>query len=101
MTAGVVFGVTSARPDGATSLALGLAGTYARSGRALLVDLNLQRPEIAPVLDLDERQSLYHLAYAAQLEAVRPSDLEEHVAWHAGLRVVAGLLHEAQRAQIT
>jgi Mrp family chromosome partitioning ATPase len=101
MAAGRVVAVTSARPDGATSVAMGLAGTLARAGRALLIDLNLARPEVAPILDLEERHGLYHLAYAAQLEAVRPSDLEEHVSWRDGLGIVAGIHHDAQATQVT
>lgn len=101
MAKGRVVAVTSARPDGATSVALGLAGTLARSGRALLVDLNLARPEVAPILDIEERKGLYHLAYGAQLEAVRPSDLEEHLSWRDGLGIVAGIQHDAQASQVT
>jgi len=63
--------------------------------------LNLARPEVAPILDIEERKGLYHLAYGAQLEAVRPSDLEEHLSWRDGLGIVAGIQHDAQASQVT
>src|SRR2546429_1470843 len=79
----------SARPDGATSLALGLAALLSRVARVLLLELS-PRPELAALLDLDESPNLVQLAYMARLGQVRVLDLEEHVQWREGLGVLIG-----------
>ncbi len=43
--------VVSARPDGATCLAAGLAAAFSADTRSLLIDLNLERPELAALLE--------------------------------------------------
>ena len=43
------LGVYSARADGATSTAIGLAAVLAARARTLLIDLNLDNPEVATV----------------------------------------------------
>jgi len=93
--------VVSARPDGATCLAVGLAAAFSADARSLLIDLNLDRPELAALLELDERQNLYHLAYNAQLAPAGPEDLEEHVRWRDNLAVITGITHPMHRARIS
>lgn len=92
-----VVSVVSARPDGATSLAVGLASLLASNSRTLLIDLNLDRPEVAALLDLDERRTIYHLAYGAQLAAVSRADLEANLVWHEGLAILVGPARAEQR----
>lgn len=89
--------ITSARPDGATSVAAALAAYFSAGARTLLIDLNLERPELAPLLDLPETQTVYHLAYGAQLAPVSGEELEQTVAWQEGLAVLPGIAqaHEA------
>ncbi len=86
-----VVGVTSARPDGATSVAIGLAATLAATRRTLIIDLNLDRAEVADLLDLPSDRNLYHLAYIAQLGPLTASDLEQHTGWRDGLGCIAGV----------
>src|SRR6266567_2780648 len=60
------LGVYSARAEGATSTAIGLAAVLAGRARTLLIDLNLDNPEIATILDLDPEVGIFDLAYKAQ-----------------------------------
>jgi Mrp family chromosome partitioning ATPase len=85
-----VTGVLSARPDGATSLAVGLATSLSEAHQVLLVDLCVERPEVATLLDVDGSPNVYQLAYQSRLGVVRPDDLQTHVQWHDGLAVLAG-----------
>ena len=87
----VTVAVVSARPDGATSVATALATYFSARARTLLIDLNVERPEVAPLLDLPETHTVYHLAYAAQLAPVTHHELEEAVTWHEGLAVLPGI----------
>jgi Mrp family chromosome partitioning ATPase len=97
-----IISVLSARPDGATSLALALAARLSAEGRVLVVDLCLERPEVAPLLDLDESPNLHQLAYQSRLAAVRAVDLEAQVQWRDGMAVLSGSwLLPAQREEIT
>lgn len=86
-----VFGVFSARSDGATTVSVGLAAVLSQSSRTLLIDLNLQLSEIAPLLDLDSTRNLFHLAYNAQLAPVDGDDLEAHLSWRDGIGVLPGV----------
>jgi Mrp family chromosome partitioning ATPase len=92
--------VVSARPDGATTVAVGLAAVRSAGGRTLLVDLNTDRADIAPLLDLGEARTIYHLAFNAQLNPVSGSDLEDHLLWHEGVAVLAGVSRGAHRRLI-
>ena len=95
-----LIAVASARPDGATTLALGLAALLSRTSRTLLIDLNVERPEIAPLLDIDESRTVFHLAYNAQLSPVTQQDLEDQLVWHEGLAVLPGIADAAQGQEI-
>ena len=86
-----IFGVFSARADGATTVSIGLAAALSQSSRTLLIDLNLQLSEIAPLLDLDSSRNLFHLAYNAQLAPVEGDDLEAHLSWRDGIGVLPGV----------
>jgi len=55
-------GVFSARADGATSIAIGLAAVLAARARTLLIDLNLDNPEVATILDLDPEIGIFDLS---------------------------------------
>jgi hypothetical protein len=91
----------SARPDGASSIAVGLAALLSRTGRVLLLELS-PRPELAPLLDLEESPNLFQLTYMSRLGQVRASDLDEHVQWRDGLGVLVGSrLRPEQREEIT
>ena len=94
-------GVFSARADGATTIAVGLAACLSAQGRTLLIDLNLDSPEVAPLLDAASSRTLYHLAYNAQLAPVSPDELEEHIAWSDGLAVLPGITHPEHRDRIS
>jgi MinD superfamily P-loop ATPase len=96
-----VISVFSARPDGATAVALGLAARLSTGGRVLAVDLSLERPEIAPLLNLDESAGAYQLACRSRLTAVTADELGAHVQWCQGISVLVGtwLLPE-QREEI-
>jgi Mrp family chromosome partitioning ATPase len=85
-----VTGVLSARPDGATSLALALATRLSEAHQALLVDLCLERPEVATLLDVDGSPNVYQLAYQSRMGVVTADGLEVHVQWHDGLAILAG-----------
>ena len=97
-----IIGVFSARPDGATSLALGLAAVLSADRHVLLVDLSVHRPEVAPLLNLDESAGTYRLACRSRLTAVSASELEAHVQRRDGVAVLAGTyLRPEQRREIT
>ena len=87
---GAVISVISARPDGSTSLALALATSLSEAHQVLLIDLNLERPEVATLLDVDGSPNVFQLAYQSRLGVVRPEDLQAHVQWHDGVGVLAG-----------
>jgi MinD superfamily P-loop ATPase len=97
-----ITSVFSARPDGATSVALGLAARLSEDRRVLAVDLSLERPEVAPLLNLDESSGMYQLACRSRLAAVSLGELDAHVQWRDGIAVLAAtwLLPE-QRQEIT
>lgn len=92
--------VTSARPDGATTVALGLAAVLSATGRTLLIDLNFDQADIAPLLDIGQARTIYNLAFNAQLSPVDAKDLEDHVSWHEGLAVLPGIARRAHRHAI-
>jgi Flp pilus assembly CpaE family ATPase len=91
-----ILALTSARPEGATSLAIGLAAVLSASTRTLLMDLNPQRPEIAQLLDVDDNLNVYHLAYRAQLSPVSPTELKSQLRWHEDLAVLPGITNPDQ-----
>ena len=95
------LGIFSARADGATTVAVGLAACLSARARTLLIDLNLDCPEVAPLLDTGCSKTIYHLAYNAQLAPVSPDELEEHLGWRDGLAVLAGITHPEHAERIT
>src|SRR6202140_3892961 len=97
---GQLIAIVSARSDGATSLALGLAAVSARH-RTVLVDLNRDNAEVATFLNADESKTLYHLAYNAQLAAITEIELREHLQWKDGFAVLPGITDQRQAGQIT
>jgi hypothetical protein len=66
----------------------------------LLIDLNLDHPEVAPLLDIGEGKTIYHLAFNAQLAPVSATDLEDHLTWHEGLAVIGGIARADQGSAI-
>lgn len=97
-----VLSAFSARPDGATSVLLGLAAALAAERRVLAIDLRRSRPEMAALLDLPESPNVYELALRYQLAAVAAAELESSVHWRDGLGVLAGSwLLPWQREEIT
>ena len=96
-----VLSLFSARPDGATTVALGLAAALARDRRVLVVDRAFEREEVAAQLDLAERPGLYELAYRSRLAPVSGDELEAHVQWRDGVGVVPGITSPAHREEIT
>jgi len=88
--AGSVVSVVSARPDGATSIAVGLAAVRSRTARVLLIDLCPHGPEVATLLDVDDSPNVRELSFVARLSPVSASDLEASVQWRDGLGVLAG-----------
>jgi Flp pilus assembly CpaE family ATPase len=95
------IGIFSSRADGATTIAVALATCLSARGRTLLVDLNLDSPEIAPLLDVGCSKTVYHLAYNAQLAPVGPDELEEHIGWRDGLAILPGITHPEHAERIT
>ena len=93
--------VVSARPDGATTVAAALAAHWSAAERTLLIDLNLERPEVAALLDADATRTIYHLAFNSQLAPVAADDLEEHLAWHEGFAVLPGVTRPSQRSAVS
>lgn len=97
-----VVSVFSARPDGATSVAVGLASVLSQTSRVLLIDLCPHGPEVAPLLDVEDSPNLFELSFLARLSPVSASELESHVQWRDGLGVLAGIWPRAgQRDEIT
>jgi MinD-like ATPase involved in chromosome partitioning or flagellar assembly len=88
--------VGSARPDGATSVALALAAQLSTGARTLLVDLNTAQPELGALLDLDGQRNVSHLAHAFLLGPIRTDELEATVVFSDGLACVAGITHPDQ-----
>jgi len=85
-----VVSVFSARPDGATSIAVGLAAVLSQTARVLLIDLCAHGPEVAPLLDVEDSPNVYELSFLARLAPVSAPELEAHVQWRDGLGVLAG-----------
>ncbi len=98
---GQLIAIVSARSDGATSLALGLAAVLGARHRTVLVDLNRDNAEIATFLNADESKTVYHLAYNAQLAAITEIELREHLQWQDGFAVLPGITDQRQAGQIT
>src|SRR3989442_6027151 len=96
---GQLIVIVSARSDGASSLALGLAAVLGARHRTVLVDLNRDNAEIATFLNADESKTLYHLAYNAQLAAITEIELREHFQWQDGLAVLPGTTAQRQGGQ--
>jgi hypothetical protein len=95
------FGVFSARADGATTVAIGLAAVLAAGSRTLLIDLNLDNPEVATILDLDPEIGIYDLAYKAQLAPVDRDELEQHTGYKDRIAVLAGVSRRDDVGRIT
>ena len=94
-------GVFSARADGATSVAIGLAAVLAARARTLLIDLNLDNPEVATILDLDPEVGIFDLAYKAQLAPVDRDELEQHSGFRDRIAVLPGIKHRDDARRIT
>jgi hypothetical protein len=94
-------GVFSARADGATSVAIGLAAALAARARTLLVDLNLDNPEVATILDLDPEIGIFDLAYKAQLAPVDRDELEQHSGFRDRIAVLPGIHRRDDVPRIT
>src|ERR1700694_1753264 len=99
--AGQLIAIVSARSDGATSLALGLAALLGARHRTVLVDLNRDNAEIATFLNADESKTVYHLAYNAQLAAITEIELRKHLQWQDGFAVLPAITDQRQAEQIT
>ena len=95
------LGVYSARADGATSTAIGLAAVLAARARTLLIDLNLDNPEVATILDLDPEVGIFDLAYKAQLAPVDRDELEQHAGFRDRMAVLPGIKHRDDARRIT
>jgi cellulose biosynthesis protein BcsQ len=94
--------VFSARPDGATSVSVGLAAVLSQTSRVLLIDLCPHGPEVAPLLDVEDSPNVYELSFLARLSPVSAGELESHVQWRDGLGVLAGIWPTTgQREEIT
>jgi Flp pilus assembly CpaE family ATPase len=98
---GQLITIVSARSDGATSVALGLAVVLGARHRTVLVDLNRDNAEIATFLNVDEAKSVYHLAYNAQLAAITEIELRQHLQWHDGFALLPGITDPRQAGQVT
>jgi MinD-like ATPase involved in chromosome partitioning or flagellar assembly len=96
-----VFYVCSARPDGSSTVAIGLGAVAAIDRRVVVIDRNLERPEQATLLDLDESPNLHDLAYGARLAPVNPDDIEASVQWRDGVGVLPGIADPSQADEIT
>ncbi len=93
--------VVSARPDGASSIAAATAAVLSQAGRTLLVDLNLDRPEQAVLLDLDDSPNLFHLAYRSKLGPASSAELEDHLQWRDGIAVLPGIARSDDAVEVT
>src|ERR1700730_472387 len=98
---GQLIAILSARSDGATSLALGLAALLGARHRPVLVDLNRDNAEVATFLNADESKTVYHLAYNAQLAAITDIELRQHLQWQDGFAILPGITDQRQAGQIT
>lgn len=94
-------GVFSARADGATSVAIGLAAVLAARARTLLIDLNLDNPEVATTLDVDPEVGIFDLAYKAQLAPVDRDELEQHTGFRDRIAVLPGIKHRDDARRIS
>lgn len=101
MARAVVTGIVSARPDGATALAISLAARLSTAERTLLIDLNLDRPEIGALLDLSAGTTLHHLAHNSKLGPVSASELAGAVVWRDGLACLAGVSAASDAVLVT
>jgi MinD-like ATPase involved in chromosome partitioning or flagellar assembly len=90
------LGVFSVRADGATTVAIGLAAVLAARARTLLVDLNLDNPEVADFLDIDPQTGIWTLAHNAQLAPVGREDLEAAIGWRDGIAVLPGIVRRVE-----
>ena len=97
---GQLIAIVSARSDGATSVALGLAAVMGARHRTVLVDVNRDNAEIATFLNADESKTVYHLAYNAQLAAITEIELREHLQWQDGFAVLPGITDQRQAEPI-
>lgn len=97
----ITFGVFSARADGATTVAIGLAAVLAANSRTLLIDLNLDNPEVATILDLDPEVGIFDLAYKAQLAPVDRDELETHTGLRDRIAVLPGITEQDDANRIT
>lgn len=91
----------SARPDGATTIAAGIAAVLSQTGRTLLIDLNLDRPELAALLDIDDAPNLFHLAYRSKLGPASTPELEDHLQWRDGIGVLPGIARPDDAVEVT
>src|SRR6266566_7510169 len=94
-------GVFSARADGATTVAIGLAAVLAARARTLLIDLNLHTPEIGDFLDIGPQTRSWTLAHNAQLAPVGRDDLEAAIGWRDGIAVLPGIAPRIDPERIT
>src|SRR5579859_2943508 len=94
-----VVSVISARPDGATSIAVGLAGVLSRTGHVLIADLCEHGPEVAPLLDVEDSPNVRALGLMARLTPVGAGDLDAAVQWRDGIGVLAGPPTRAGRGE--
>lgn len=85
-----IIGVISARPDGGTSLACGLAASLAATRRVLLIDLCYDRSDVPVLLDIEEPSGLDQLVHQLRLAPISPDELEAQVHWHEGMGILAG-----------
>jgi MinD-like ATPase involved in chromosome partitioning or flagellar assembly len=93
--------VCAARPDGATTVTIGLSGVAAAESRVLAVDANVQRAELAALLNLDETPSIYELAYQSRLSPVGADALESHVQWRDGVGVLPGVASQDEGEEVS
>jgi hypothetical protein len=96
-----LVGVMSARADGATTVAVGLAAVLSARGKTLLIDLNFDNPEVAPLLDVDPEWGLFDLAHNAKLAPVSDSDLEQRLGRRDGLAVLPGISRDEDVERVT
>ncbi|MGH7760601.1 MAG: hypothetical protein ACREOY_04180, partial [Candidatus Dormibacteraceae bacterium] len=70
---------------------IGLAAVVAARSRTMLIDLNVDNPEIATILDLDPEVGIFDLAYKAQLAPVDRDELEPHTGMRDRIAVLPGI----------
>src|SRR6202022_232963 len=98
---GPLIAIVSARSDGATSLALGLAAVLGTRHRTVLVDLNRDNAEVATFLNAVETKTVFHLSYNAEPAAITDIELRQHLQWQDGFAVLPGITDHRQAEQIT